>query len=314
MLGMTQLVKYDAAKKALAEAKAVDEVKQLHDVASAMKAYAVQAKDKQLEIDASEIRIRAERRLGEMLREQKETVGMAPAGRPKKIGSDEEPIFKEVPTLAEVGIDKKLSSRAQQIASIPEADFEDTLAQHREEQQAVTNATMGRLAKVALYTHDEEWYTPDEHIERARRVLGTIDVDPASNDHAQKVVKATTYYTRDTDGLSQTWPGKVWLNPPYQMPEIKDFVSKLVEEYKTGNTTEAILLTTNATDTSWWILAANACDCLCFTRGRVRFYKSTDVDKKSAPPNGHCFFYFGENREAFVREFITVGTLMETIA
>jgi len=73
---MTEMVKYDAAKHALAEAKAVDEVKHIHDMAAAMKAYAKQAKDKQMELDASEIRIRAERRLGEMMRMQKETVGL----------------------------------------------------------------------------------------------------------------------------------------------------------------------------------------------------------------------------------------------
>jgi len=57
---------------------------------------------------------RAERRLGEMLREQKETVGLHEGGRPSKTGSDEEPVSR--PTLADAGIDKKLSSRAQKLA------------------------------------------------------------------------------------------------------------------------------------------------------------------------------------------------------
>jgi hypothetical protein len=121
---MTALVKYDAARHALAEAVRVDEVKNIHDIAVAMKAYAKQANDKQMEIDASEIRIRAERRLGEMLREQKQTVGLAKAGRPK-IGPTEEPILdRDVPTLASVGISKKLSSRSQAIAAIPRAEFD----------------------------------------------------------------------------------------------------------------------------------------------------------------------------------------------
>lgn len=76
---------------------------------------------------AAEIKIRAERRLGEMIREQKETVGLnrgtaglgdANVGR-RTGGSVVEPPVK-VPTLAEVGIDKKLSSRAQKLAAIPE--------------------------------------------------------------------------------------------------------------------------------------------------------------------------------------------------
>lgn len=150
---MNELTKYEAAKYALAEAKAVDEVKHIHDVSAAMKAYARQAKDKQMEIDASEIRIRAERRLGEMIREQKETVGLNRGGgepgigrRGKECGATEEP-HSYKPTLSDAGIDKKLSARSQQIAAIPEDEFESTLAEHREQQQAVTAKTMEKLSK-----------------------------------------------------------------------------------------------------------------------------------------------------------------------
>jgi hypothetical protein len=144
---VTALVKYEAAKHALAAAKAVDEVKKIHDVSAAMKAYARQAKDKQLEIDASEIRIRAERRLGEMIRAQKEGPGLADGGDAMRARYSKGTEVDTRPTLAQVGIDKKLSSRSQAIASIPEDDFEETLAEHREGQQAVTAATMDKLAR-----------------------------------------------------------------------------------------------------------------------------------------------------------------------
>ena len=60
------LVKYDASCKAIAEAKSVDEIKMIHNTAQAIAAAARVAKNHSLEIDAAEIRIRAERRLGEM--------------------------------------------------------------------------------------------------------------------------------------------------------------------------------------------------------------------------------------------------------
>lgn len=133
---MTALAKYDAACKALAAAKAVDEVKTIRDKAIAMKEYARQAKNKEMEIDAAEIRMRAERRLGEMLKGQRETVGLnkgAAAGGKKGAprGSFVEQ-RDQSPTLADVGIDRKLSMRAQKIAAIPEAKFEGMVGEWRE--------------------------------------------------------------------------------------------------------------------------------------------------------------------------------------
>jgi hypothetical protein len=57
----------------------VDEVKDIRNKAEAMCAYARMAKDKQLEIDAAEIRARATRWIGEMMAEQPKNEG----GRPR---------------------------------------------------------------------------------------------------------------------------------------------------------------------------------------------------------------------------------------
>ena len=65
-------------------------------------------------MDASEIRIRAERRLGEMIKAQKEGPGLNTGAM--GIGTSAVPQENRTPTLAEVGIDKKLSSRSQAIA------------------------------------------------------------------------------------------------------------------------------------------------------------------------------------------------------
>lgn len=61
-----------------------------------------------MEIDAAEIRIRAERRLGEMIDEEQEA-GRLTVGRPRKNGSVLGP-FSGPPSLSDIGIDKKLSS------------------------------------------------------------------------------------------------------------------------------------------------------------------------------------------------------------
>ena len=66
----------------------------------------------------AEIRIRAERRLGEVLAESPKAKGGVPYQK-KPTGSLVEPV-ETLPTLADMGIDKKLSSRSQRLAKIPQ--------------------------------------------------------------------------------------------------------------------------------------------------------------------------------------------------
>src|SRR5262249_11163642 len=138
-------------------------------------------------------------------------------------------------------------------------------------------------------TGETEWYTPARYVELARRVLGAIDLDPASCEAAQKTVCATTYYTKE-DGLLREWHGRVWLNPPYAQPDIAHFIDKLITERSDGRITAAIALVNNYTDTGWVHAAAEIADAICFTRGRVRF---VDVDGAECDA-GSVFFYFGD--------------------
>lgn len=142
-------MRYDAACRAVAEAKTLDEVKSLADKAEAVRAYAHQAKNRQLEVDAAEIRIRAERRLGELLVDTDLSAGGRPSKtkvidvpEPEETGSDDSPVFDkssagargaaERPTLADLGVDKKLSARAQKLAAVPADDFEARLGNWRD--------------------------------------------------------------------------------------------------------------------------------------------------------------------------------------
>src|SRR5258705_13594548 len=92
---VTELAKYDAACRMLAELAAVDEVQEIRNQAEAWRHYAHQAKNRDLEIGAAHIRFRAERRLGEIIRAQKDTVGLSKGGRPRseKTCSDAEQVL-----------------------------------------------------------------------------------------------------------------------------------------------------------------------------------------------------------------------------
>jgi hypothetical protein len=147
------MVRYEAACRALAEAKAVDEVQEIRNRAEAMRIYMRQSKNKALEIDAAEIRIRAERKLGQLLDEQKRETGLNKGGRPAtetgaseepvKTGATKEPVY--VPTLAEAGIDKKTSARAQKLAAVPADVFEAEVDEWRDRVEAENARVVTRL-------------------------------------------------------------------------------------------------------------------------------------------------------------------------
>lgn len=127
------LIRYDAACRALAEAKSVDDVKEIRDRSEAMRAYAKQAKNKQLEVDAAEIRIRAERRLGEMIAAQRDAGDLSKGAQ--GTGSNQHQVRvangPAAISLAEAGIDKHLADRARKLAAIPEAEFTEIVADWR---------------------------------------------------------------------------------------------------------------------------------------------------------------------------------------
>lgn len=160
---MSELVRYEAACRAVAEAKTVDEVKDIRDRSIALAAYARQAKNRELEADAVEIRMRATRRVDELRIVQKETVGLAPAGRPK-IGLPDNPI--SLPTLASQGIDKNLAHQARTLGALSEGQFEAAVARARD---AVSNAVRDALRADRDERRDERI----EKIAKANRDLPT---------------------------------------------------------------------------------------------------------------------------------------------
>jgi N6-adenosine-specific RNA methylase IME4 len=140
------LIRYDKACHALAAAKSVDEVKNIRNESIAIAAYAKQAKNHSLEADAVVIRLRATRRLGQIVQAQKKTVGLAEPGRRRKNGLSKNPIK---PTLASQGIDKNLAHQGRTLSALSDKKFEQLAG---ETHDAVTRAvkTVMRSADINL--------------------------------------------------------------------------------------------------------------------------------------------------------------------
>lgn len=127
------LAKLETACRALAEARGIKDVKTLRDQAQTIQdllkrqGYCLEAQQQ-----AGELKVRAERRLGELL--------------PTTIQKGGNPKSHDV-TLNELGIGKMDSSRWQQLATVPEQKFEQHIAQAKEKRQEVTTAGVLKLAK-----------------------------------------------------------------------------------------------------------------------------------------------------------------------
>jgi ParB family chromosome partitioning protein len=167
-----------------------------------------------------------------------------------------------------------------------------------------------QLAPSQARAAGDSWGTPLEWIEGARAVMGGIDVDPASNAEAQARIQAAVHYTREDDGLTKPWLGRVWLNPPYSQPLVQQFTERLLTELEAGRATEACLLVNNASDARWYQRAAASCDAVLAIAGRVQFIcPGTAGVTLPGARQGQSLLYFGPRAAKFSRVFAARGTV-----
>lgn len=155
------LARLSAAARMLAEAKTMDEIKRVHDIATAAATYARAAKiGLEAQNHAAEIKLSAERRAGELLR-QLDRDERAGAGRPSKIAPDVGHNFKPseyATVLTDTGTTRQDASRWQRIADMPEPAFVEYIAETKAAGKELT--TTGALQAAARSTAPEPAVTP----------------------------------------------------------------------------------------------------------------------------------------------------------
>lgn len=302
------LVHFDRARQALELASSIDEVKAIRDQAEALRQYARQSRQSlEMQNRCAEIKLRAERKAGEMLAASPKAV---PSGSNQH--QDVSRDLTHPPRLADIGISRDQSSRWQAVAQIPERTFEAHIAATKDAGEELTTASLMRAAErphVAHNSGENEWYTPREFIDAARAVLGRIDLDPATSERANEVVQAEFIYTIEDDGLSKDWGGRVWMNPPYAAELIGRFTEKLKAEYLAEHVIAAICLVNNATETQWFQSLAAVASAICFPERRIRFWNPNG--QPGAPLQGQAFLYIGTDPSAFIRVFAPLGIVAE---
>lgn len=112
------------------------------------------------------------------------------------------------------------------------------------------------------------WLTPPDIIEE----LGPFDLDPCG---APGWDTARRHYYEADNGLALPWSGRVWLNPPYTVNEIRQWMWKL-QEHDCGTA-----LVFARTEAQWFFESVwGKARALLFMEGRINFYTARGIRAK----------------------------------
>ena len=129
------------------------------------------------------------------------------------------------------------------------------------------------MNKGLFTSNSAEWATPTDFFDRLDREFH-FTLDPCAT---PENAKCKRFFTKQQNGLLQSWAGEtVFCNPPYGR-EIKHWIKKAHEEAEAGAT--VVLLIPARTDTAYFHDYINGRYEVRFIRGRLHFNDS----KQSAP-------------------------------
>lgn len=295
---MTELSPVSEARQELAIAETPQASMKVEALAASAKAWAKEQNDYMLFMEAALIYFMARRKTTELV---------MPHIRQGQHGRESN---NSVTFLADYGFTKMQWHRRKKELEVTLDEIEWYISDCME--RGIEPTIYGLLKEFGQVIPDstgDEWWTPKEYIDSVRLVLGTIDLDPASCERANQVVKAKKIHTEEDNGLEHEWRGKVFMNPPYS--KNKDFAEHLLSEYESSNVKEAIILVgAHAIETQWfrdyWDYV------LCFTGHRIKF-NTPDGPAIAGNIAGSVFIYLAEaNKQAkFAKEFNKHGYVVK---
>lgn len=132
-----------------------------------------------------------------------------------------------------------------------------------------------RLTRGVFSSHSVEWSTPgDIYHWLDEQFHFELDVCATRHNH-----KCPRYFTRETDGLAQSWAGACFMNPPYRV--IEPWMQKAVASARNGAT--VVCLIPVRSDTVWWHDTIPYAAEVWLLNGRLSFTKH---DSRGNPVEG----------------------------
>ena len=158
----------------------------------------------------------------------------------------------------------------------------------------------------------DNYYTPSKFIESARRVMGSIELDPTSCDLANETVKATRILTIENSMFRNSIACEnMFFNPPYSQP--LPFVERVVDGVLSGEIGQVIGVLNTDHSTRWWREIEKIASAYCFLHDRIQFIDANngDLTKTTSNNRPQFFFYVGANVEVFESEFSQYGLVLK---
>lgn len=122
---------------------------------------------------------------------------------------------------------------------------------------------------VLFSSEDMNWETPQALFNRLNEEFN-FELDVCA---VPQTAKCANYFTPIDDGLSQSWTGTCWMNPPYGR-EIGKWLKKAYEESLKGAT--VVCLIPSRTDTKYWHDYCMKSSEIRLIKGRLKFGKATN--------------------------------------
>ena len=152
---------------------------------------------------------------------------------------------------------------------------------------------------------DVEYYTPLPILEAARDMVGQFELDPFSNAEANKRVQAMRFFTKEDDGLKQSWECQsFWMNHPFSKTLNPLCVLKVVAEHEIGRAGEGFCLTYACTSERWFQPLLDRPQCFLSPRTN---YHLPDGTLKKGVTKGSVVTYFGSRVSFFKGCFRHLG-------